>query len=785
MAEGYQAGTAYTQVLPDFRGFHKKIESALRDEEGTFEKWGDTAGKRFTSGFSERLRAGFEHLPTPVIRADADTTRARRKLDDAARDRKSTILVAVKTAGGGARDLLSSKLALGVLGGAALGPAALGLGALGAGAGIAGGAALGGLGAFGLLAKSEVTRVQAATKAIAKAQQQYAAAQAKVAAATTKAGKASATANEVKARQALAVATARLTPAERQLGQEITGLTGAWAGLGKAEAPVIASALSPWVKTATSGLGLLKPVITDVGGALEFLGNEASVAIKSPFWAKFSSTFGQTAGVGLIGFGSALGKVADGLGHLFVTFAPDIQKIPGLVDKAAGSFDRWGSSVTRTGLDKFLSKTFSHGNVAMLKGDLGDIATILKNTAGATANISPAAFLGLSKVLEILSKLSPGQIEAVAALYAVTKLAGGAGNIGKLLSLIPGVGGLLGKIPGLGKVIPGAGGGGAVPPVTGGPAAGEAAGAAAGGAFAVAFGATVEEGLPEAFAVITGTATGLAAGAGAEVGAAAGTGFMGGLATSSIAEFGGSITEIIAGVTIGAGIAGFAVGLAAGAGVAGGFLVSGILIARAAGHVRGWVQGQASGAGSWLRGAGAQAAGGFAAGYLSQAGAVRSASGRTRGWVQGGVGDTHGWLFGAGSGIIGGLLRGIQSGIPAVEGLLNWLGNHIPQWKGPLPYDRQLLVPNGIAVMAGFNEGLMRGWEPGMRFVSSIAPQVAGAASLPGVGRPLQGGALNLRVSYGSTGNALTDAVVSALRYDIDGKSGGDVQRHLGQGKAR
>jgi hypothetical protein len=784
MPEGPIAGTAYAQVLPDFRNFHKKISAELDKAEPEFEKFGDKAGARFVSGFSERLRAGFERLPKPTIKADADTRRADDKLDHAARNRKSTILVAVKTVGKGGKDLLGSRLTQGILGGAALGPTALGLGALGVGAGVAGGAALAGGGLFGILAKSEVKQIQDAQKAITAAQKKYAAAQARVAAATTPKGRASALKAEAQAAKALAQANAQLTPAERTLGAEITTLTGAWAKLGKAEAPVIASALSPWVKTATGGLSLLKPVVDDAGGALQFLGNEASVAEKSPFWKKFSSTFGQTAGVGLIGFGSALGKVADGFAHLFVEFSPDIQKIPAFADEAATGFDKWAQSVHRGGLDKFLSQTFSKGNISTLKGDLKDIATILKNTAGATANISPAAFLGLSKVLEILSKLSPGQIEAVAALYAVTKLAGGAGNIGKLLSLIPGVGGLLGKIPGLGKVIPGAGGGGAVPPITGGPAAGEVAGAEAGGAFAAGFGEAVIAGLPEAFGVISAEGTPLAFAAGDEVGVAAGGGFDAGLA-ETLGPAVAALPEAIAGVTIGAGLAGFAVGLAGGSGFAGGFAVSGFLIKRAVGHVSGWVKGAVGDTGTWLRGAGARAAGGFAAGYLSQAGSVRGAAGHTRGWVQGSVGDTHGWLFGAGSGIIGGLLRGIQSGIPAVEGLLNWLGNHIPQWKGPMAYDRKLLVPNGIAVMSGFHEGLQRGWQPGMRFVQSIAPKIAAATPLPGVGRPLQGGQLSLMVTPTVTGDKVIDALTGGLRYSIDAKSGGDVQRHLGQGKAR
>ncbi len=84
--------------------------------------------------------------------------------------------------------------------------------------------------------------------------------------------------------------------------------------------------------------------------------------------------------------------------------------------------------------------------MAALRTDLGDVATIVKNIAKAGADLSPTAFSGLSNLLAVAAKLSPGQIEALAALYAGGKTVGGFGNLAKLATggaslSLPGIGG--------------------------------------------------------------------------------------------------------------------------------------------------------------------------------------------------------------------------------------------------------------------------------------------------------------------------------------------------------
>ena len=63
-------------------------------------------------------------------------------------------------------------------------------------------------------------------------------------------------------------------------------------------------------------------------------------------------------------------------------------------------------------------------------------------------------------------------------------------------------------------------------------------------------------------------------------------------------------------------------------------------------------------------------------------------------------------LWSAGSAIINGFLGGLKSAFEGVKnfvgGIASWIANH----KGPLSYDRRLLIPAGNAIMQGLNSGL-------------------------------------------------------------------------------
>lgn len=68
-------------------------------------------------------------------------------------------------------------------------------------------------------------------------------------------------------------------------------------------------------------------------------------------------------------------------------------------------------------------------------------------------------------------------------------------------------------------------------------------------------------------------------------------------------------------------------------------------------------------------------------------------------------------LYNAGASIISGFLNGLKSMWSNVTGWISGIGDWIKAHKGPISYDRRLLVPAGQAIMTGFAQGLNTGFD--------------------------------------------------------------------------
>lgn len=147
------------------------------------------------------------------------------------------------------------------------------------------------------------------------------------------------------------------------------------------------------------------------------------------------------------------------------------------------------------------------------------------------------------------------------------------------------------------------------------------------------------------------------------------------------------------------------------------------------GVVRGWISSaQAVIAGGWNAAVGmVQAAWGW------MVSAVSGGVANVMSWVRGIPGMISGALSGlgnllsnAGRVIIDGLLAGLKAAWGGVTSFVGGIADWIAQHKGPIPYDRKLLVPAGEAIMHGLESSMKDKFGNVMDFVSQMADMMAG-----------------------------------------------------------
>lgn len=82
-------------------------------------------------------------------------------------------------------------------------------------------------------------------------------------------------------------------------------------------------------------------------------------------------------------------------------------------------------------------------------------------------------------------------------------------------------------------------------------------------------------------------------------------------------------------------------------------------------------------------------------------------------------------LFSAGSAIMQSFLSGLKSMWGAITSFVGGIASWIKAHKGPISYDRRLLIPAGKAIMSGFNNSLVRGFEHVKGNVSGMADKIS------------------------------------------------------------
>ncbi|MCU5754154.1 tape measure protein [Lactococcus lactis] len=137
---------------------------------------------------------------------------------------------------------------------------------------------------------------------------------------------------------------------------------------------------------------------------------------------------------------------------------------------------------------------------------------------------------------------------------------------------------------------------------------------------------------------------------------------------------------------------------------------------------------------SALSGAGNSLKSGISSAWSAITGAISKASGTIGGIIDNIKGFFTGLtnidISGAGAAIMNGFLGGLKGAYENVKDFIGGIGNWIKEHKGPISYDRKLLIPAGNSIMDGLNEGLGDSFKNVQRNVSGMADKLASGFNL-------------------------------------------------------
>lgn len=158
------------------------------------------------------------------------------------------------------------------------------------------------------------------------------------------------------------------------------------------------------------------------------------------------------------------------------------------------------------------------------------------------------------------------------------------------------------------------------------------------------------------------------------------------------------------------------------------------------------------------------------------------------GQILGALGDVGGLLYNAGRSIINGLKDGIIDAVQGVYDFVSGIAGKIADLKGPIEKDKRLLIPAGVAIMRGLEQGIasqQRSLEERLRGITTTIAGVGNVGSLSAGAGASSGGSTALTISgplvvvqggvapgqEGAIGAAVEQAVVRLVQNGTVGRA--------------